>query len=159
MKLQGSSRIPSSRQTLKTSSWNTQAVWLSGWPTMLTTNHNMCALDCKITFHGMWITKVSAPFEKPQHTSQNSQIQRNKIMKVGIATADKGIPIKWFKKLSELGLSAERFKPLIELQSPYVLPLSTSCGLLWHSAQKVYTGNQPWSSWAGFIQHTCLLLI
>ena len=33
-----------------------------------------------------------------------------------------------------------------------MLPLSTSCYLLWHSAQKVYTGNQLRSSWANFIQ-------
>ena len=73
-------------------------------------------------------------------------------MKVRIATANKSIPIKWFKELSEPGISAEKFKPVIELQFLYVLPLSTSCDFLCHSDQKVYTGNQPRSSWAGFIQ-------
>ena len=66
-------------------------------------------------------------------------------MKVGITTGNKGIPIKWFEESSEPGLSAEKFKPLIELQFSYMPPLSTSCDLFWHSAQKVYTGNQPQS--------------
>ena len=102
--------------------------------------------------HGMGVRAVSTPFEKLQHTSQNSLIQRNKTMKVGIATTNKGIPIKWFKESPEPRLSAEKFKPLIELQFSHVLPLSTSCDLLWHSAQKMYTGNQPPTSWAGFNQ-------
>ena len=107
---------------------------------------NICSLDGKNTFHGMGVIAVSTPFKQPQHTFQNSQIQRNKIMKVGIATANKGIPIKWFEESSEPGISAEKFKPLIELRFPYVVPLSTSCDLLWHSAQTVYTENQPQSS-------------
>ena len=69
-------------------------------------DHNICTLDGKSTFHGIGVIAVSTPFEQPQHTSQNSQIQRNTIMKVGIATANKGIPIKWFEELSEPGLSA-----------------------------------------------------
>ena len=92
--------------------------------------------------HGMGVRAVYTPFEKLQHTSHNSLIQRNKTMKVGIATANKGIPIKWFKESPEPSLSAEKFKPLIELQFSHVLPLSTSCDLLWHSAEKMYTGNQ-----------------
>ena len=93
-------------------------------------NHNICALDGKNTFHGMGVIAVSTPFEQPQHTSQNLQIQRNKIMKVGIAAANKGIPIKWFEESSEPGLSAEKFKWLIKLQFLYMLPLSTRCDLL-----------------------------
>ena len=81
----------------------------------------------------MGVIAVSTPFKQPQHSSQNSQIQSNKIMKYGIATANKGIPIKWFKGLSEPGLSAEKFKPLIELQFPYVFPLSTSCRICWNT--------------------------
>ena len=114
--------------------------------------HNICTLDGKNTFHDMGVIAVSTPFERPKHISQNSQIQRNTIMKIGIATASKGIPIKWFEESSEPGLSTEKFKPLIELQFLYVLPISTSCDWLWHSAQKVYTGNQLRSSWADFIQ-------
>ena len=51
-------------------------------------------------------------------------------MKVRIAAANKGIPIKWFDESSEPGLSAEKFKWLIKLQFLYMLPLSTRCDLL-----------------------------
>ena len=113
--------------------------------------------------HGMGVRAVSTSFEKLQHASHNSLIQRNKTMKVGIATTNKGIPIKWFKESPEPSLSAEKFKPLIELQSSHVLPLSTSCDLLWHSAEKMYTGNQVVAGLASIkkypSEHTCLLLI
>ena len=46
-----------------------------------------------------------------------------KVMKVVIVTANQGIPTKWFKESLEPGLSTENFKPLIELQFPYMLPL------------------------------------
>ena len=43
---------------------------------------------------------------------------------------------------SEAGLSTEMFKLFIKIQFLYMLPLSTSGDLLWHSAEKEYTGNQ-----------------
>ena len=124
-------------------------------------DHNICTLHSKNTLRGMGVKAVST---QPQHTSQNSQIQCNQIMKVRIATANKGIPIKWFEESSEPGLSAEKFKQLIELQFPYVLPLSTSCDLLWHSTQRcIYEINRGVAGPASFKMylsgHICLLLI
>ena len=93
-------------------------------------DHNICTLDGKNTFDGMVVIAASTPLEQPKHIAQNSQIQRNKIIKVGITTTSKGIPIKWFKESSEPDLTTEKFKLLIKQQFLYVLPISTSCDLL-----------------------------
>ena len=116
-------------------------------------DHSICTLDGKNTFHGMGVIAVSTPFEQPQHNSQNSQIQRNKIMKVGIATVNKGIPIKWFSKNRQNQVYP--LKSLNRLSSysshtRFLFLLAVTCFVI--LPKKVYTGNKPRSSWAGFIQ-------
>ena len=127
-------------------------------------DHNICTLDGKNTFHGMGVIAVSTTFEQPQHTSQNSQIQRNKIMKIGIATANKVIPIKSSKNRQNEVYplkSLNRLSSYISRTCFLFLLVVTCFGIL--PKRCILEINRGVAGLASFktypLEHTCPLLI
>ena len=47
---------------------------------------------------------------------------------------NKGIPIEWYDTPLVLGLSSLSFKPILQLQRPHILPMSTNIDIFWHSS-------------------------
>ena len=69
-------------------------------------------------------------------------------MKVEDLIKDRGIPIKPYILPVISGLSKIKFKPLVQLKSPFVLPKDILLDLMWHSARFL---KNPLPSWSGYM--------
>ena len=92
-------------------------------------DHNLATLDGQGTFHGMGIIAVSTPNQDQLFPSPSRVVRRQRI-KVHELVKDKGVPIVYYKGSDKKGLASLTFKPVIELQVPYTLPLQLCSDLL-----------------------------
>ena len=116
-------------------------------------DHNLATLDGQGTFHGMGIIAVSTTNQL--FLSQPSRVIRRQKIKVHELVKDKGVPVVYYKGSIRKGLASLTFKPVIELQVPYTLPLQLCTDILWHSGWMFseVARPRPRPNWSGFMQH------
>ena len=112
-------------------------------------DHNICTLDGKGTFHGMGIISTSTN-RAGMNDSQRMGVRRQKAKKTVDVIKNKGIQLVSYIKTDKLGLSCISYKPLQQLQFPYILPTDITTDLLWHTAYFFHHNDRP--SWSGFMQ-------
>ena len=115
-------------------------------------DHNVATLDGEGTFHGMGIIAVSTPEDKTPLTLKARVITRQKRMRVNGLIKDKGVPIFPYISPPNKGLASVFYKPIAQLQYPYILPSMLCSNLLWHSGW-VFSHAKPRPNRSGFMQH------
>ena len=113
-------------------------------------DHNVRSLDGHGTLHAMGIV-ASTTSSNNNHALPMSKIARQRIQKVGNVIKGKGIPIIQYIAPEISGLSKINFKPLLQLQQPYVLPFGTSLDLLWHLSIFFSKSSRP--NWSGYMSN------
>ena len=96
-------------------------------------DHNIATLDGKGTLHAMGIL-VSAT-SKGAKVQRLPPIARGKMRRVSDVISKKGVPIVPYILPAKSGLSSIFFKPMVELQSPHVMPKDIILDLMWHAAR------------------------
>ena len=86
-------------------------------------DHNVATLDGQGTFHGMGIIAVSTPKDGIPLTTNSRVITKQQRSKVYELVKDKGVPIFQYIGQPEKGLASVIYKPIIQLQTPYTLPV------------------------------------
>ena len=94
-------------------------------------DHNLATLDGQGTFHGMGIIALTTP--KDCQVLSCPTIKRHKSVNVHELVKNKGVPILQYQGSIKEASALLTFKPIIELQVPYTLPLQLCSDTLWHS--------------------------
>ena len=110
-------------------------------------DHNPMTLDGKGSLHAMGCVS-STIFERNVHIKLQP-IKRQKRKLAHQIIQGKGIPVVEYMPTEKSGLSSVFFKPLLQLQMPYILPPDTNLDLLWHTMY--FFGKNLRSSWSGFM--------
>ena len=116
-------------------------------------DHNVATLDGQGTFQGMGIIAVSTPKDGTPLTTNSRVITRQQRSKVNELVKDKGVPIFQYIGQPEKGLASVIYKPIIQLQTPYTLPVELCSDLLWQSGWIFSKLDRPRPNWSGFMQH------
>ena len=96
-------------------------------------DHNIRTLDGSGTFHGMGIIAISTPFPGNSVWKQSYTVPREKDISSAVLVKNKGISIQHYVHPIKPALSSIEIKPLIQLQSPVILP-SNDIGNLWQAS-------------------------
>ena len=115
-------------------------------------DHNVATLDGEGTFHGMGIIAVSTSEDMTPLVNKSRVISRQQRLKVNELVKHKGVTITQYLSSPEKGLASLVYKPIIDLQSPFILPLELCSDLLWHSGW-IFSKARPRPNWSGFMQH------
>ena len=115
-------------------------------------DHNLRTLDGTGTFHGMGIIAISSSTSKmspsvPKIMSRSSIMKSSKEVIPG-----KGIPVLWYEFGQSSAMRFLKFKPLVELYHPYILPSTLSIDQLWYSVAIFSKLPKPRLRWSGFMQ-------
>ena len=101
----------------------------------------------------MGIIAVSTPKDGTPLTTNSRVITRQQRSKVNELVKDKGVPIFQYIGQPEKGLASVIYKPIIQLQTPYTLPVELCSDLLWQSGWIFSKLDRPRPNWSGFMQH------
>ena len=112
-------------------------------------DHNVRTLDGHGTLHAMGI--IASTTSDNNHGLPMSKIARQSRKKVGDVIKGKGITTVQYIAPEISGLSKIKFKPLLQLQRPYILPLDTSLDLLWHVSIFFSKSSRP--NWSGYMSN------
>src|SRR6218665_703981 len=97
-------------------------------------DHNINTLDGSGTFHGMGIISMSTPYHRLEGGHFNElAVPRLQRVKVSSLIQNKAIPILPYNNLDKSSLSIIRFKPILHLSYPYILPPTSNLKLVWHA--------------------------
>ena len=115
-------------------------------------DHNFRTLDGTGTFHGMDIIAKSSSTTK-MSSSVPKIINPSSIMKSSKEEIQgKGIPVSWYEFGQSSAMRSLKFKPLVELYHPYILPSTLNIDQLRYSAAIFSKLPKPRPSWSGFMQ-------
>ena len=112
-------------------------------------DHNVRTLDWHGTLHAMGI--VASTTSEHNAGLPMSKILRQSRKAVGDVTKGKGISVIQYIAPEVTGLSQIKFKPVLQLQHPYVLPLDTSLDVLWHVS--LFFNKQSRPNWSGYMSN------
>src|SRR6218665_1253048 len=118
-------------------------------------DHNINTLDGSGTFHGMGIISMSTPYHRLEGGHFNElAVPRLQRVKVSSLIQNKAIPILPYNNLDKSSLSIIRFKPILHLSYPYILPPTSNLKLVWH-AGCLWNANDETDipNWSGFMQY------
>ena len=76
-------------------------------------------------------------------------VKRQKLKQVSDIILGKGVPIIDYIPNNESGLSNVYFKPLLQLQTPYVFPSDIVFDIMWHSSYFFNKEHRP--NWSGYM--------
>jgi len=114
-------------------------------------DHNLATLDGQGTFHGISIIAVTTSKDCQSCHAPSQTIKRYKSVNVhklhgeGQGNANSSIP--------GFHQALVTFKPIIELQVPYTLPLQLCSDTLWQSGWIFSEEAKPRPNWSDFMQH------
>ena len=115
-------------------------------------DHNIATLDGSGTFHGMGVIAVSTQTGVFKSIPSVDRVKRLRLIKAKSLIGNHGIPIKPYVAPAVRGLSHLRYKPVLELQWPFILPPTLHIDTLWHAGWMFRDASQPRPNWAGFMQ-------
>jgi len=79
-------------------------------------------------------------------------IQRLKRVKVADVVRGRSVPIRYYVAHNDPVLPHLKFKPITQLLSPYIQPVSHKLDLLWHAGWYFCGEDNPRPNWSGFMQ-------
>ena len=110
-------------------------------------DHNINTLEGKGTFHGMGI--ITASTAGTVKHSQLPPVKRQKLSKAKDVIQHKGVRIIPFVGSERSGITSVTYKPLLQLDFPYILPTNICLNLFWHATYFFKTAQ---ASWSGYMQ-------
>jgi len=116
-------------------------------------DHNLMSLDGQGSFHGMGIIAVSSPKDSASLQTTSRAIPKLSRITASEVITDKGLKIVQYMGHTKRTLSSIIYKPVLHLQTPYILTPDVSSDLIWHAGWLGCKEDSPRPSWSGFMQH------
>jgi hypothetical protein len=111
-------------------------------------DHNVRTIDGKGSLHAMGLA-CSTTNKDGLVAEKLAPIPRQNRRKAKEVVSGKGIPEKTYIPSEVSGLSMVTFKPILQLQNPFVLPFDVNFDMLWHAAYFFNKNCRP--NWSGYM--------
>jgi len=123
-------------------------------------DHNVATLSGQDTFHGMGVISMSVQCgdssavcaSVPVGSFGDVPVKRLPRAPALSVVHGKGIHVHFYKPPNIRPLSCLHFRPVAELQMPYVLPTAVNDDLLWHVGWYFRDESDPRPNWSGFMR-------
>ena len=123
-------------------------------------DHNVATLDGQGTFHGMGIMSMSVRCMDSETSAGRiscgsfgeKPIKRLARVNSASVVKGKGIPLHYYSQPNLPPLQQLYFRPISELNYPYILPDSVNDNLLWQVGWYFRGTSEPRPNWSGFME-------
>ena len=113
---------------------------------------NIRTLDGSGKFHGIGIISISTAFPGNSVWKQSDSVPREKDISSAVLVKNKGISIHHYVQPIKPALSSTEIKPLIQLQSPVILP-TNDIDNLWQASWYFRNSSDYRTDWSGHMQN------